>query len=122
MVRLSRINPIETYQDSEFSWPNSFVTPTTRTITHNQNRITDEITVRFFHLNNWVDIAGMYQLPGGNLYGYLPTNDSGGAGSDKNRTRINFYGTLSGSTGLCRVRLYWYTNNDIALASTGYVS
>jgi hypothetical protein len=118
MIRLTRQNFV-VFQDTEFTWAHSVGSPNSRTITHNRNQVSDKIFISVLYLGNWQVANALYYVNGTGFYGYRPIS-TGIDSEDKNKERIEFYGTFNGTSLLCRIRLYWYTNTDLNDSSGGF--
>lgn len=108
---------ISVYQDAQFSWSNG----TTRDVVHNKGRKPDLIQVFSQDPNNgrWVESPDLY------LNTYASPQDRGWVDASNSvdpttTTRIYMTGALNNWTQT-RIRLYWFTPQDVGTASAGWV-
>jgi hypothetical protein len=107
---------VEIYQDSEFNWVSGFFT--TRTLTHNKGRFPDMVVVFTKYGEGWVRYHDN-MFAGGANYGW----DEGSNQSTVNAHKVRLFHHEFGSTPLpTRIRLYWFSNTDVATASAGWVT
>lgn len=107
------------YQDAEFTWVNN-PSGSIRTITHNFGRRPDLIEVWQYFGGQWINSIDYDATPS---YGQGWLVMTGGENTN-NKIDIGLYASYGFTNNPCRIRLYWFTDTDVANFSSagGFVN